>query len=119
MAGYRVFEAANLAEAIRRLELQPVDIVVAALDLPPDGSSALLAAMRRRPEWEAIPILALADSVEQMQTAVLTAGFQDCQAKFDRESMLASLARLASALAPARTAPVCVPEELCVAREER
>ena len=46
MAGYRVFEAANLEEAIRGLEQQPVDVVVAALDLPPDGSSALLAAMR-------------------------------------------------------------------------
>ena len=42
MAGYQVVEAANLDEAIRGLEQQPVDVVVAALDLPPDGSSALL-----------------------------------------------------------------------------
>jgi hypothetical protein len=46
MAGYRVLEAANLDEAIRSLEQHPVDVVVAALDLPPNGSSALLAAMR-------------------------------------------------------------------------
>ena len=112
MAGYRVLEAANLDEAIRGLEQQPVDVVVAALDLPPNGSSALLAAMRRRPEWEGIPVLALADSAEQVQArAGQTADFQDCQAKFDREAMLESVARLASALASAETAPVCAGEE--------
>jgi two-component system chemotaxis sensor kinase CheA len=118
MAGYRVLEAANLDEAIRGLEQQPVDVVVAALDLPPNGSSALLAAMRRRPEWEAIPILALADSAEQVQApAVRTAGFQDCQVKFDREAMLESVERLASALASSETAPVCAGP--VGAREER
>ncbi len=112
MAGYRVLEAANLDEAIRGLEQHPVDIVVAALDLPPDGSSALLAAMRRRPEWQGIPVLALADSAEQVQArAGQPADFQDCQVKFDREAMLESVARLASALASAETAPVCVGEE--------
>jgi two-component system chemotaxis sensor kinase CheA len=117
MAGYRVLEAANLAEAIRELEQQPVDVVVAALDLPPEGSAALVAAMRRRPDWEAIPVLALADSVEQMEEpAVQTAGFQDCRTKFDREAMLESVARLASALALAETAPVGV-EEVCVGEE--
>jgi two-component system, chemotaxis family, sensor kinase CheA len=107
MAGYRVLEAANLDEAIRGLEQQPVDVVVTALDLPPNGSSALLAAMRQRLEWEGIPVLALADSAEQAR-AGQPMGFQDCQAKFDREAMLESVARLASALASAETAPVCV-----------
>lgn len=112
MAGYRVLEAANLDEAIRGLEQQPVDVVVTALNLPPNGSSALLAAMRRRPEWEGIPVLALADSAEQVQArAGQPAGFQDCQAKFDREAMLESVARLASALASAEPVPLCVGEE--------
>jgi CheY-like chemotaxis protein len=105
MAGYRVLEAGSLSEAIHGLEHQPVDIVVTALDLPPDGSSALLAAMRRRTEWETIPVLALADSEEQARTKVSdAAGFQDCQVKFDREAMLESIARLASALASAEDA---------------
>jgi CheY-like chemotaxis protein len=112
MAGYRVLEAANIDEAIRGLEQQPADIVVAALDLPPNGSSALLAAMRRRSEWQGIPLLALADSTEQINApAVRTAGFQDCQAKFDREAMLESLSRLASALASTETAPICAGEK--------
>jgi two-component system chemotaxis sensor kinase CheA len=106
MAGYRVLEAANLDQAIRGLEQQPVDIVVAALDLPPNGSSALLAAMRRRPEWEGIPVLALADSAEQIRArAGQPMDFQDCQVKFDREAMLESVARLAAALASAEPAP--------------
>jgi two-component system chemotaxis sensor kinase CheA len=112
MSGYRVLEAANLDEAIRGLEQQSVDVVVAALDLPPKGSSELLAAMRRRPDWEGIPVLALADSAEQVKAQThCAAGFQDCQAKFDREAMLESVARLASALAAAEPAPVCAGEE--------
>jgi two-component system, chemotaxis family, sensor kinase CheA len=113
MAGYRVLEAANLDEAIRGLDgQQPIDAVVAALDLPPNGSSALLAAMRQRPGWEVIPVLALADSADQTQaTNVRAAGFQDCQAKFDREAMLESLARLASALAGTVAAPAFVGQE--------
>ena len=110
MAGYGVLEAASLEEAVHGLEHHPVDIVVAAMDLPPNGSSALLATMRHRAEWQGIPVLALADSAEQAK-AGLAAGFQDCQPKFDREAMLESLARLASTLAPAEVASVCAGEE--------
>jgi two-component system chemotaxis sensor kinase CheA len=113
MAGYRVIEAANLSEAIGKLEQQPVDAVVAALDLPPTGTSALIAAMRLRPEWGAIPVLALAESVEQVRERTGDAAdFHDCQVKFDREAMLASLARLASALTSSAAAPVRVGEAL-------
>ena len=112
MAGYRVLEAANLDEAIRGLGQQAVDVVVTAIDLPPNGSSALVAAMRRRPEWEAIPVLALADTAEQVRArAGQPPGPQDCQVKFDREAMLESVARLASALTSAETTPVCAREE--------
>ena len=112
MAGYRVLEAANLDEAIRGLEQHAVDVVVIALDLPPDGSSALSEAMRRRPEWQGIPILALADSAEQVRArAGQPADFQDCHVKSDQEAMLESVTRLASALALAETAPVGAGEE--------
>jgi two-component system chemotaxis sensor kinase CheA len=112
MAGYRVLEAANLAEVIRGLEHHPVDVVVTALDLPFNGSSHVLAAMRGRPKWRGIPILALADSAEQIQErAGQQMDFQDCQLKFDRDAMLESVARLAWALASAETAPVCAGEE--------
>jgi hypothetical protein len=58
--------------------------------------------------------------VEQVKAgAGHPAGVQDCQVKFDREAMLASLARLASALAPADATPVCVPELASMGKEER
>jgi two-component system chemotaxis sensor kinase CheA len=111
MAGYRVVEASSEDEAMRALEQQPADVVVTALDLPHNGSAALLAAMRARAEWERIPLLALAESNAPMQaTATIKAGFQDCQAKFDREGMLESVARLASTQATAEWTPVCVEE---------
>jgi two-component system chemotaxis sensor kinase CheA len=112
MAGYVVLEAANLEEAMHRLEQAPVDVVLAALDLPPGGSSALLAAMRGRPEWERIPVLALADSAEQVQAAgARTVGFQACQAKFDRLQVLESVARLVLPLTSGEAVPVSVGAE--------
>jgi len=109
MEGYRVVEAGNLDQAIRRLEEEPIDIVVVALDLPPNGSSALTAAIRQRPEWADIPVLALAGSAEQMRAGTGQAvDFKDCQVKFDQEAILESLARLASALVPGGPVPVAV-----------
>jgi two-component system chemotaxis sensor kinase CheA len=99
MAGYRILEAANLEQAVRGLESGSVRVVIASLNLPPKDSSALLDAMRARPEWARIPVVAVTDSLEQIDAGeVQKAGFQDCQAKFDREAMLASVARLSSAL---------------------
>jgi two-component system chemotaxis sensor kinase CheA len=112
MAGYVVFEAANLDEAMHRLERQPVDVVVAALDLPPEGCSALLASMRSRPEWENIPVLALAATARQAKSrAVRTAGFEDCQVKSDRAQVLESVARLTSLLPDDEAILACAGEE--------
>jgi two-component system chemotaxis sensor kinase CheA len=93
MAGYAVLEAASREEAIGSLERHTVDIVVAAEDLPPGGCNSLLETMRRRPEWARIPVLPLADMG-------------------DREAMLESITRLASALtAAADSAPQKVDEK--------
>ena len=109
MAGYRVLEAGSVEEAIRSLEQHPVDVVVTSLDLASNGGSSLISAMRSHPQWESIPVLALADSAVQFQPAAMAAeGYQDCQTRFDREAMLDSIARLAAALAPAAEA---VPSE--------
>ncbi len=107
MAGYRVREAAGVEEALRELEQRPVDLVVAAVDLPPAGGRSLIAAMRQRPEWERIPVLALAESAQD--AGAREAG--DCQSKFDREAMLESVARLASAVACGGAVPVGAGEE--------
>ena len=112
MAGYIVLEAANLDEAIRVLEKQPLDGVVAALDFPPNGSSALLAAIRRRPEWEKIPVMAVVDASDHvLASAVRSAGFQDCQSKIDSAAILESLAHLVSAANTAGMVSECVGEK--------
>ncbi len=106
MAGYQILEASNLEDALRALEHAGVDVVLAALELPPGGSRALLERMRRRPEWAGIPVLALASTPEQARDPAIRAqGFEQCQAKFDGEALVESVAALASALASAELAP--------------
>ncbi len=104
MAGYRVFEAANLDEAIRGLEQQPVDVVVTALDLPPQWqfraarSHATAAGVEADPGTDAGRIGRAGRRHKRGESI----DFEDCQVKFDREAMLESMARLASALAARR-----------------
>jgi response regulator RpfG family c-di-GMP phosphodiesterase len=102
MAGHLVLEAETVDEAIHYLEVQTIHCVLASLDLPNRGASTLLNAIRDRPAWAAIPVMALAES----SPATLPADFQECLDKFDHASVLASIARLASALAPDVTVAV-------------
>jgi two-component system chemotaxis sensor kinase CheA len=107
MAGYIVSEAASVDEAVRRLEEQMADVVVASLDLPSDGAASLLAILRRRPEWEKIPVLVLADTAAQVRLSKSRAdGFQDCQAKFDGVLVLQSVANMVSEQAPSQNLAV-------------
>jgi two-component system chemotaxis sensor kinase CheA len=100
ISGYAVLEAANLEEVIYCLENQQVDIVLAALNFAPGPGSPLLAAMRHRPEWEKIPVLAVVDSAEEIQTSQWRAqGFKGCQPKFDSSAILEAVAKLVSARA--------------------
>jgi two-component system chemotaxis sensor kinase CheA len=104
MAGYRVVEAADTQAALRELERLRIDVVLAGLDLLPDGDHGLLAEMRRLPGLAHVPALALSDSAEQAQAyRERPRGFSDCQMKFDRDAMLASLAKLAGAVGTQET----------------
>jgi response regulator RpfG family c-di-GMP phosphodiesterase len=60
MSGYAVVEAGNLDEALRSLERNTIDAVLIAEDLPPNGASALVDAMRSQPEWGSIPVMDVA-----------------------------------------------------------
>jgi two-component system, chemotaxis family, sensor kinase CheA len=112
MAAYVVLEAANLEQAIAQLEQHAVNLVLAALELPPGGSNALLAAMRLRAKWDKIPVVVLAGSAEQVQAAAArAAGFEDCQPKYDRLLVLESVARLVSPAASFAAAPLLVGAE--------
>ena len=104
MAGYRVVEAADTQTALRELERRKIDVVLAGLDLLPDGDHSLLEEMRRLPGLAHVPALALSDSAEQAQAyREHPRGFSDCQMRFDRDAMLSSLAKLAGALGTPET----------------
>jgi len=80
------------------MEHQPINAVLAALNLTPGQGSALLAAIRRRPEWEAVPVIAVADSAEEINKSQWRAqGFLDCQTKFDSTAILEAVTRFVSA----------------------
>jgi two-component system, chemotaxis family, sensor kinase CheA len=112
MAAYVVLEAANLEQAIAQLEQHSVNLVLAALELPPGGNTALLTAMRLRAEWDKIPVVVLAGSAEHVQAAAArAAGFEDCQRKYDRLLVLESVARLVSPAASFAAAPLLVGTE--------
>jgi len=81
MAGHRVLEACDATEAINRMEGVPVTAVLAGSNLPPDGYGGLQNALKQRPNLAQIPVVELPASAGS------------------RESMLASIAQLASAVA--------------------
>ena len=84
-----------------------MNVVLAALELPPDGSSALLATIRLRAEWDKIPVVVLAGSAERGEAeAARTAGFEDCQPKFDRVLLLDSVAKLVKPVASFTAPPL-------------
>jgi two-component system chemotaxis sensor kinase CheA len=112
IAGYDVAGAANLDEAIRTLEQQPVDVVVTARALPPDGSSALCAILQSRSNWNQIPVLLVTESAEELRAFESRAsGFQDCQMKFDHLAVLESVAKLSLLKTKSEAAPEFVREK--------
>lgn len=96
ISGYRVVEAASAAEAMERLRKHKPVVLLAALDLLPQGCGALRDEMRRDPELARIPTLGLAACSEDAERE--RGSLDDCQVKADSNAMLASIQRLASAV---------------------
>jgi two-component system chemotaxis sensor kinase CheA len=100
ISGYVVLEAANLEEALHCLEDQAVSAVLEAINLSSGGGSPLLKAMRGRADWEKIPVLAVTDSLEEIEITQWRAqGYQGCLAKFDSSAILEAVGRLVPATA--------------------
>ena len=59
MAGYEVVEAASAPEVLRALEQRQADVLVSAVDLPPNGGHALLETVRHQPGFEHLPAIGL------------------------------------------------------------
>ena len=71
MSGFDVVEAINADEAMHRLDQQPIDLVVLAHDLPPNGYDVFLDELRRNPDRQSIPVLGLAENDEKARLAAL------------------------------------------------
>jgi CheY-like chemotaxis protein len=90
-----------------------VDVVLAALNLTPGTGSALLAAMHRQPHWERIPVIAVADSADEIQASQWRKqGYQGCQPKFDSSAILEAVGKLVVSATP-------TPDDLEFAEEMR
>jgi two-component system, chemotaxis family, sensor kinase CheA len=99
MAGMKVLEAENESAAVRWLEEGSIDVVVAATDLPPGGCGALLRRLKEDPILKRIPVLGAESSSSAGSNAKRLDGFDDFQVKEDAGGILASVRRLAEALA--------------------
>ena len=100
MAGFQVIEASSTAEVLDKLKRESVDVMVSSLDLPGDDPSTFLASIRVTPDLQGLPILGLANTAEETQPQPEREyQFDDCQLKFDGDSMLRSVEKLAAAMA--------------------
>jgi CheY-like chemotaxis protein len=59
--GWSVAEAGSGEEALRRMAEATPRVVLLDLQAPEPGGLAFLRDMRRRPEWRAVPVVAIAD----------------------------------------------------------
>ncbi|MGA9668657.1 MAG: chemotaxis protein CheW [Terracidiphilus sp.] len=106
MEGYVVLEASDLDEAVRKLERNQVDLVVAAQDLPPQGGITLISSMRSQADWKRIPVLAVADSLDHASRCpVGPDGFEGVYVKFDTFAILDAIANLTSSKGHAMREP--------------
>jgi two-component system chemotaxis sensor kinase CheA len=106
MEGYVVLEASDLDEAVRKLDHQPVDVVVASEDLPTQGGIGLVFALRNRADKRIIPVLAVAESQDRASRCPIGPdGFQGAYVKFDTFAILDAIAKLASSSGNLTTQP--------------
>ena len=109
MAGHQAIEATNVTQALAVLERGGVDVVLAALDLPPKGGAELLERMRRHPELARVPGVALVDQPPELHPQEgMGDGFQAYHLKYDRVAILKTIESLTAAADPAE--PVGVEE---------
>jgi two-component system chemotaxis sensor kinase CheA len=98
MAGHRVIEAASAADAMDKLGKERIDVVVTALDLPDRSAFQLLESIGKQPALRNIPVVALANRIEETNAPAGGVCFADYLLKFDRTAMLRSVDRLSLAL---------------------
>ncbi len=99
LAGYSVVEAANVGDALDKLDRNSVGAVITAL--APAGSLQLVQEMRRRPGQAGTPVVNLSDRPGESGSQM----FQASVDRFDRDALLTSLQHLAEAVGAGEAVP--------------
>jgi two-component system chemotaxis sensor kinase CheA len=99
MGGYSVAEATDASDALAKMNAHRFDLVLAALDLPNGGATKILERARQQPEFSRIPIVAV-QPLQRNDSAIgaIPPGFSAALSRLDRDEMLRSIAKLASAV---------------------
>jgi two-component system, chemotaxis family, sensor kinase CheA len=98
MAGYHVVEASGEPEALARLDRQPVDIILAAMELPPHGAGGLLERLRGQTRLAEIPVVGLVEQLKELEDSERRLeGFHCYRQKFDRDAVLGAVEQISGA----------------------
>jgi two-component system chemotaxis sensor kinase CheA len=97
LAGYRVVEACNGAEALERLKGGSIDAVICDLEMPVMNGWEFARNVRKAGNFRHLPLIALTtlDNAESRMQAQ-DAGYDQYLVKIDRESMLSTLEKSCS-----------------------
>jgi two-component system chemotaxis sensor kinase CheA len=92
---YEVSTAEDGAAALRSLETGQFDLVVSDIEMPVMDGWALAAAIRERPRYARLPLLALTTlSSDADRSRAAACGFQGYEVKLDRRRFLQTVAEL-------------------------
>ncbi len=75
--GYRVVAATSGAEALERLAVEPIDLVLLDVVMPGMDGYEVCRALRKRPETSFLPVVMITASGEQEKVRALEAGADD------------------------------------------
>jgi two-component system chemotaxis sensor kinase CheA len=94
-AGFEVVAASSAAEALRLRDAgETFAAIVSDIEMPEMNGFALARALRAGGAWSKLPLIALSGcSSEADRATAMAAGFTDHVAKFDRDSLVATLRR--------------------------
>jgi signal transduction histidine kinase len=94
-AGYRVATAADGDHALESLGLAQPDVVIADIDLPPNGAARLAARLRADPRVPGLRLVGLSSDAREGEAGDAAVGFDACLRKpADAQRLLAVLAQL-------------------------
>jgi len=92
IAGCRVAEAANEQEAVARLDRQPVEVVLAAMELPPRGAAGLLERLRGQARLAQVPVIGLVEQLKELEDGgTRLEGFICYRQKYDQAAVLSAI----------------------------